>query len=137
MCIYLPILERQVIGIVIKHGKVADGFSGCGIVTLAATELCVCVLDFPRNAIVAILVLPLAALHFTLNNDFLALAEILAYKLCALPPKYAIEKVGLLFAAVGLCTVNGNGDVADGHAVGRGFCGRITDKSAFNRDNVH
>ena len=95
-----------------------------------------CVLNFPRNAIVTVLVLPLAALHFTLHNDFLALAEILAYKLCTLPPKYAIEKVGLLFAAVGICTVNGNGDVADGNAVWRGLCGRIADKSALNCDNV-
>ena len=85
--------------------EVADWFSRCRIVTLSAAELCVCVLNFPRNAIVAVLVLPLPALHFTMDNDFLALAEILAYKLCTLPPKYAIEKVGLLFAAVGICTV--------------------------------
>ena len=132
-----PPSKREIVRAGVNHGKVADGFSRCGIVTLAAAELCVCVLNFPRNAIVTVLVLPLPALHFAMDNDFLALAEILADKFSTLPPKYAVKEIGLLLAAAGIGTVNGNGDVADGYAVGRGLCGRVTDKSAFNCDNVH
>ena len=72
-----------------------------------------------------------------LDNDFLALAEILAYKLCALPPEDAVEKVRLLFATAGICTVNANGNLAGGNVVRCFSALRITDKSALNCDNVH
>ena len=137
--------RRRAVGIAVASGALA-GIRGrrwaaigatAVAVALAVPEICVVHVDLPARAIVAVPILPLAGLEAARDNHHPALGEILADELAGVPPRNAVNEIGLLLLALsGIVPIAGQGERRHRHIALRVAQFRVLREPAHEGDVV-